>query len=115
MFAALLRALGSRPIAITAAVFLLFACTAIRDDELECEEAVSHLMQCCGFTPSTTYCTYVAPSGGCDSSPPIYPALDPTESECIRSESCGDLASSGVCKRAAAARPGSRDGTGVCP
>ncbi len=93
---------------VVAAVVLAFlACTAIRDDELECEEAVGRLLECCpGFQVAEGYCVYVA-SEGCNSPPPIYPALAPEESRCIRGASCDGLVTSGVCARAAAVRPGS--------
>jgi hypothetical protein len=102
-------------------VFLALACGTFREDEFQCEEAIGHLMDCCsGFGPPPGYCSY-EPGGtsgsGCDATtiPPTYPALSPDESRCIRSESCGELASSGVCVRATAAGPGEAYASGVCP
>ena len=76
-------------------VVLLLAC-GIRQDEFSCEDAVSHLVQCCpGFTGNNVYCEY---ESGCGSA--TYPDLDVDQSSCIRSESCDVLRSTGVCDRA---------------
>lgn len=106
--------------------FAIFACTAacaIRPDELECEEAVGRLTQCCDLAVVDGYCTYVAPvSQGCSETPAVYPALTPDESRCIRAMSCAAMQSSGVCARAAAVQAStdcSEDGCSsrspVCP
>jgi len=87
---------------ITAALllFVLLGCAGIREDELACEDAVSHLQGCCsGFTGSNVDCTYEA--GGCGEGA-VYPELDVRQSACIRGESCAQLRSTGVCARAAA-------------
>jgi len=74
----------------------------IRQDELVCEEAVKHLTQCCaGLTPTGIDCTYQTVTGDPNyPNGPSYPDLSPTESDCIRNESCETLLSSGVCGRA---------------
>ncbi|HEY8092061.1 MAG TPA: hypothetical protein VIF09_29570 [Polyangiaceae bacterium] len=97
----------------------LFACADLREDELDCEEAVSVLEHCCsGFPSSNVSCVYE--SEGCST---VYPDIPLAESKCIRSESCESLVSSGVCARAAA-RAGEHAtssgdagdvGAGVCP
>jgi hypothetical protein len=86
-------------------VALLLGCTGIREDELACEDAVSHLQACCpGFTGSNVDCTYE--EGGCERSA-VFPELNVNQSACIRNESCSELRATGVCARAAA-MPSSR-------
>ncbi len=67
--------------------------SALRKDEILCEEAAVHLQECCEegsvFLPNCDY------SDGCDFS--TYPALSPVESDCIRNASCADLYDGGVC------------------
>lgn len=96
----------------------MFACGDMRQDELDCELAVSHLQDCCpGLDTSPIHCLYVEDCGG--SEPDTYPALDIAQSACIRDESCATLASSGVCKRVAVDAQStwtqSYAFTGVCP
>jgi hypothetical protein len=82
-------------------VGLLLACNGIRNDEFACEDAVSHLQQCCpGFTGSNVSCTYDSYSG-C-SSGASFPDFTVDQSACVRSETCALLQSSGVCERALA-------------
>ncbi len=78
-------------------VLVIFGCTGIREDELDCENAVSHLIDCCpGFTGSNINCT--DEGGACDRGS-IPTELTTDQSSCIRGESCDDLRSSGVCAR----------------
>ncbi|HEY1694414.1 MAG TPA: hypothetical protein VGG39_19730 [Polyangiaceae bacterium] len=78
----------------------LFACNGMRQDELDCEEAVAVLDHCCNAFPSSfVNCTYEAPGCG---APAVYPSISTPESQCIRAESCSALVTSGVCDRAAA-------------
>ena len=82
---------------IAATVALMFACGDMRQDELDCEEAVAHMQDCCpGFDTRLVDCTYVAPAG-CGTT--IYPDIPIAQSQCIVGESCGTLIASGVCKR----------------
>jgi hypothetical protein len=61
---------------------------AIREDEVECEEAVAHLTECCsGFDPTRIRCEYVAPQGCSGGS---HPELDVETSRAIRALSCAD-------------------------
>jgi hypothetical protein len=104
---------------VVGALTLALACGSIREDQLECEEAVTKLVQCCtsSFDPSPIQCTYTS---GCGTT---YPDLDIPTSQCIRSETCGELFTSDVCTRALASHPmgTSDDGEtgaatpGVCP
>jgi hypothetical protein len=93
------------PGGFTAALLLgvILGCTGIREDELACEEAVAHLQDCCpGFYASSVDCTYEP--GGCGVSP-LYPEISTNQGWCIRSESCAELESTGVCARAIAMPP----------
>ena len=81
----------------------LFACgDAIRQDQLDCEEAVAVLKDCCPrFDASEVSCQYV--DDGCGAA--TRPAIDEQQSACIRDEPCSEIVSSGVCGRAQSARP----------
>ncbi|MGO8998124.1 MAG: hypothetical protein ACLQVI_32800 [Polyangiaceae bacterium] len=82
----------------------VLGCPGIRQDELECEDAVSLLQECCpGFVASNVDCTYT--QGSCEAGT-IYPEISISQAECIRSESCQELRSSGVCARAIAVPAG---------
>jgi hypothetical protein len=98
----------------------LMADGGLREDEIDCEEAVAHLQACCpGFTQTETLqCTY---SDGCGV---VEPAISIPQSQCILAESCEALVSGGVCARAVnLASPSSSDFDGnsspapatVCP
>jgi hypothetical protein len=60
----------------------------IREDELRCEEAKKHLIDCCGDSYRSLDCTY--DEGGCDSAP-RYPELSVSEAVGIRDQSCDEL------------------------
>jgi hypothetical protein len=78
---------------VAACVATVFACTAPREDELECEEAVSRLSHCCPGFDSTRYrCIYTA---GCHSD--TQPDISVENARCIRRESCAALVTSGAC------------------
>jgi hypothetical protein len=86
---------------VCAIVLGTFACgDALRQDELDCEEAVSYLDGCCpGFQASSTLrCEYID-NGGCAA--PTLPGISEDQSACIRSKSCATLQQTGVCARAA--------------
>lgn len=78
---------------IGAIVVVLFACGGIDDNELHCEEAVSHLEDCCdGFEARRFSC--IEEDSGCNQqSPDLYDRA----SECIRKLSCDELRSRGKC------------------
>jgi hypothetical protein len=88
-------------------IALTFACgDALKQDELDCEEAVSSLEGCCpGFDAKQIQCIS---QQSCDSSQ--YPAISEEQSACIRAESCAQLVASGVCQRAQQAWPVTNDG-----
>lgn len=66
-----------------------------RQDELECEEAVTHLTDCCpGFNPTKINCTHEA---ACDLQ--NVTALPVLESQCILRESCETIVKTKVCDR----------------
>jgi hypothetical protein len=81
---------------------VLFACGGpLRQDELDCEEAVSVLEGCCpDFAGSSVQCVETDSCNGA-----TYPAISEDDSACIRRESCAELVSSGVCQRAQQAQP----------
>jgi hypothetical protein len=98
---------------VTAGTFaVLFACGGpLLQVELDCEEAVSVLDGCCpGFAGSQLQCNYKS-----DCSGTTYPAISQSDSACIRSESCSELKSTGVCDRAQKARSYSTGGVSDCP
>lgn len=66
-----------------------------RQDEVECEEAIHHLSECCsGFDPTKFRCTF---DSGCGSQ--TLPDLPTNQSECILDESCDGIRSGKVCER----------------
>jgi hypothetical protein len=84
-------------------VAVTLGCSGIGEDELECEEAVVQLQDCCpGFTGSHVHCTYEA---GCEHAAQRDPDLSLGQSACIRKETCSELRASGVCARALANLP----------
>jgi hypothetical protein len=76
-----------------------FRCAdGFRQDELECENAMSALARCCtGFQADQASCDYS--SNSCDDTV-TYPVFAVSESSCIQHEGCSDLRASGVCDRA---------------
>jgi hypothetical protein len=85
----------SRGFTLSLFVAITLAC-GIREDEFDCENAYSHLQQCCGndSTLGSVDCHYTA--GGCDEGP-TYPAINIFTSDCIRSAPCDAIRASGVC------------------
>ena len=79
---------------VLATSFLLLSGQALIDPgELECEEAVKHLQDCCGATAGIANVSCYA-ERGCGSS---VPALDPNRAVCLRDASCETLRASGAC------------------
>lgn len=73
---------------------LLVAGGGLREDELDCEQAVAHLASCCpAFDPSLVDCTYSSTCGI------TYPALNVDESQCIVGLSCEAIVAAGLCER----------------
>lgn len=74
-----------------------------RSDVLDCESAVAHLQSCCGssFDPTKVTCHYIATeSQGCgDGNVHQDPDISETESDCVRGQSCADIAKGNVCAR----------------
>jgi hypothetical protein len=75
----------------------LVADGGLREDEIDCEEAVAYLQQCCpGFARTETLqCVYG------DSCGVIEPALSIDQSQCILGLSCPQIVANGICDRAA--------------
>ncbi len=104
------RRLGA---AVAAAAVLAFvALRCIRGDELQCENAVARLKDCCsGFAPHSGYCTY---SEGCGIA---YPAISESDSRCIVDSSCELIVEHDICNRALQAQPrtDTSSGSDLCP
>jgi hypothetical protein len=65
--------------------------TGFREDEVQCEETVAYLEDCCpGFDSRAVNCTW----GGCGPSP----YLTAEESRCIRELSCAEISERGLCE-----------------
>lgn len=76
-------------------VSTLVAGGGLRQDELDCENAVSYLQGCCpGFTGGTVACVH---DDGCGTVTDT--ALSISESQCIVAETCDQILSSGICDR----------------
>lgn len=74
-------------------------CGTLRQEELECEEAVARLYECCPSAPlSEVNCTYE--EGGCEGEPRV-PDIPVRQSRCVRTLSCLELTTQGVCDHAA--------------
>jgi hypothetical protein len=71
----------------------LMASGGLREDEVDCEQAVAHLDECCpGFTwASSLRCEY---DGGCA---PNTPGLTVEESNCVAAMSCDELVARDLC------------------
>jgi hypothetical protein len=80
-----------------------------REDVIQCEEAIARLSNCCpGFDGSRVLCNYYYSfdNSGCGPAQTehVNPALNLSESQCVRDTSCEDLVGNDVCKRAQEAR-----------
>ena len=86
------RRLLTVPVALCA-LALLGGAEGIDKSELECEEAVQHLIDCCpDHAPAKQVDCYTG--RGCDDRPPDL--LQP-QSICLRDASCDDLYARGAC------------------
>ena len=72
---------------------LLGGAEGIDEDELHCEEAVKHLLDCCPNDATISRISCYA-GRGCETN---TPELGPAQSVCLRDESCDDLYASGAC------------------
>jgi len=74
----------------------LMADGGLREDEIDCEEAVSYLQQCCPHfkQTETLQCEY---SDGCGVT---EPALSIDQSQCILGLSCQQIVANGICEKA---------------
>jgi hypothetical protein len=88
------RNVPARWLLVAAALGAGLFCGSIREDELDCEEAVARLRSCCpGFSPDAVDCRY---REGCG---PVYPQISTADSDCIRATACETLVATGVCER----------------
>jgi hypothetical protein len=76
------------------ALLSLVASGGLREDEIDCEEAVAHLDECCpGFAKATSMsCTF---GTGCEQS---LPELTVDESRCVTAASCDEIRSRNLCE-----------------
>jgi hypothetical protein len=65
----------------------------LREDELDCEEAVAYLDTCCpDFAGGSIACVYTS---GCDTT--TQPAISIEESQSILGQSCAQIVAAGLC------------------
>lgn len=84
--------------AVVVAAFtpLVMGSSGLREDELECEETMVHVEDCCPTFHLNVGCTY---SDGCGHQ---EPDLRVNQSECIRKLDCDQIVAGKVCERLAA-------------
>lgn len=74
--------------------------STFRQDEVECEEAVAHLVECCPTLHAQQFfCDHIA-AFGC--SPGRYPDFAESQSRAIREQSCAEMHEADTCSWAAA-------------
>lgn len=78
---------------LVTAFMLLSAEFSFDEGELECEEAVKHLTDCCGDVPAVRNITCYAERGCGNASP----ELDPGLAVCLRDASCDDVIAAHAC------------------
>lgn len=67
-------------------------------DELQCEEAVARILDCCHLADLPgVECEH--PQDGCVD---VVPEFDIAQSRCVRDATCGELEARGICAWAAA-------------
>lgn len=100
------RAWGVAAVVLALIVTLGVSCNGFRVDEMECEKAVAHLVECCpGFHPEELNCSY-SEDLDCSDRPTARnsPALGLADSACLLARSCDALTASGSCDLAQRAR-----------
>lgn len=81
------------PIAFVVLLVVGVSCNGFREDEITCEQAVAHLVECC---PETSFlgvrCEHVN-AKGCDenATDEVFPDLRTEQARCVREKSCGEL------------------------
>jgi hypothetical protein len=76
-------------------VSTLVAGGGLRQDEVDCEDAIAYLQGCCpDFTGSTVACVH---DEGCGEVTDT--ALSIAESQCITGDTCEQIVSAGICER----------------
>ena len=84
-----------RVVAVLLSGFMLLSAEALVDPgELACEDAVKHLLDCCGSDDVAVRNVTCYAERGCGMS---TPQLDPSLSTCFRDASCADVIASGAC------------------
>lgn len=91
------------PTAFVVLIVLGVSCNGFREDEITCEQAVAHLIDCC---PDTSFlgltCEHIN-AKGCDqnATDEIFPDLRIDQARCVREKSCDELRPS-LCRDIAA-------------
>ncbi len=110
----------SRGALVAAGATLLVADGGLRQDEIDCEQAVSYLEGCC--PAASLRPVACVRNDGCFVD--VYPDLSIAESQCILATSCQDAIAHGVCDRLSQLPPTMEDDAGdlvntphppVCP
>jgi hypothetical protein len=84
-------------IALACVALASLAAFGVDKEELDCEQAVAHLVKCCpDFDARSIVCER---SGGCGGGAASRVDLDLLRSECILGASCDDLVASGACEQ----------------
>jgi hypothetical protein len=79
--------------------------------ELQCEEAVARIQECCPHVAATAFhCSHY--ESGCGE---VLPEIDVAQSRCIRDASCGDLEARGICAWAASIGTYTPSAPSACP
>lgn len=89
--------------------------TAFEQDQVECEEAVAHLVECCPeLRPEWFFCERLEPFSGCGDA--REPDIDLEKSRVIRGRSCAELRDADWCswaRKVAAQEPSGQGSDGL--
>jgi hypothetical protein len=93
------RALSRLLFSAPALVLLLYGAaplstSGLREDEVQCEEAKAHLLDCCAPFTGLLDCEFI--DHGCGAT---YPNLDVEQSRELQRRSCDDLRANGSCEK----------------
>lgn len=69
---------------------------SFRTEDVQCEEAVAHLVECCPDLDASTLDCH-GEQQACESAP--YISISEQESECLLGRDCDGIRASGVCER----------------
>ncbi|MBI4705754.1 MAG: hypothetical protein HY744_32070 [Deltaproteobacteria bacterium] len=79
---------------LSAALTAFLFDASVREDELECEQAAAHWLDCCGDSrPWVVSCTFHESYCGAD----VFPELSAEQSRCIQDMSCAEIQRNELC------------------